>query len=126
MNILGRRILAFLIDELLVMLFMMLLSLVPLNMNTDTLGAVWLDLLYYFALLSCMFILIFKDIIGGQSIGKRIMKIKVVDLYDNKPNIFRLILRNITIFIWPVEFLLLLLGKRKIGDILAKTEIIAC
>ena len=65
-----------------------------------------------------------KDIIGGQSIGKRIMRIKIIAKDGGKPSIFRLILRNITISIWPIEFIILSLGKEKLGDRIAKTKII--
>ena len=72
--------------------------------------------MYYIFLLVFMFIYFFKDVINGQSIGKRIMKIKVVDLNGNKASLFNLIIRNITIFIWPVEALLVLLNKERLGD----------
>ena len=52
------------------------------------------------------------------------MKIKVVDLNDNKPSLLNLIIRNITIIIWPVEALLVLLDKERLGDRLAKTKVI--
>ena len=52
------------------------------------------------------------------------MKIKVVDLNGNKASLFNLIIRNITILIWPVEALLVLLNKERLGDRLAKTKVI--
>lgn len=80
----------------------------------------------FFAL--CIFlalpIIYFKDIVHGQSFGKKLLKIKVVDYNGNTPSIFKLILRNITIMIWPVEVLLLLLEKEKLGDRIAKTKIV--
>ena len=71
-----------------------------------------------------MCIYFFKDIINGQSIGKRIMRIRVVDLNGKKPSLFKLVIRNITIFIWPVEALLVLLDKQRLGDRLAKTKVV--
>ena len=65
-----------------------------------------------------------RDVIGGQSIGKRIMRIKVVDKNGEKASVSRLVLRNITAYIWPVEALLMLLKKERIGDRLAKTRVI--
>ena len=66
--------------------------------------------LYYIFLLAFMFIYFFKDVINGQSIGKRIMKIKVVDLNGNKASLFNLIIRNITsiantkhIIMWSIK-----------------------
>ena len=72
------------------------------------------DMLYYFA----------KDVVNGKSIGKRIAKIKVVRVDGNAPSILQLIIRNVTILIWPVEALLLLAGKKKLGDMLAKTDVV--
>ncbi len=54
------------------------------------------------------------------------MKIRVVDKNKNLPNILKLIVRNITIFIWPVEAILVLLNKKKIGDRLTKTDVEQC
>ncbi|MEE1046311.1 MAG: RDD family protein, partial [Clostridia bacterium] len=65
-----------------------------------------------------------KDVIGGQSIGKKIVHIKVVNADESKANLLQLIIRNITILIWPIEMIILLLGKRKIGDVISKTMIV--
>ena len=67
-----------------------------------------------------------KDIINGQSIGKRIMKIAIrSDIDNSKVSIVRLILRNIFIFIWPIDLLVFLCSKQKkrLGDILNRTDI---
>ena len=85
-------------------------------------------LAYYYAIGLCIIYLLFigKDIIGGQSIGKRIAKIKVVDSVGNIPNIIRLFIRNITIFIWPIEAIFILLEKPRIGERITKTRVIEC
>lgn len=75
-------------------------------------------------LLLIILLFIAKDAIKGQSIGKKFMKIKVVDIQGGKPSVFRLILRNITICIWPVESILVLLNKKKFGDRLAGTDVV--
>ena len=66
---------------------------------------------------------VFKDIIG---IGKRIYKIKVIStLTNNNPNMWQIVLRNIKIFIWPIEaYLVLMKQKLRLGDRLAKTDIV--
>ncbi len=117
----GKRILAFLIDHIIICFAFALFVMVEMFVKTD------FELfrkIYYIFLLAFMFIYFFKDIINGQNIGKRIMKIKVVDLNENKPSLFNLIVRNITILIWPVEALLVLLDKERLGDRLAKTKVI--
>lgn len=68
---------------------------------------------------------IFKDI-SGKSVGKHATNIKIVCSNDNmsSPNVFKKILRNITIIILPVEVFMIMFGKTRIGDRIAKTKII--
>ena len=114
---LGKRILAFAIDYMSVMIFFSVLSFVPVkNLNRSLLIS------YTFFIIFGEVYFIIKDIFG-RSLGKRIMGIKIVRVDGRKPSIIRLILRNITISIWPVEIVLLLLGKEKLGDRLAKTRL---
>ena len=117
----GKRILSFLIDHIIIFFAFALLGMVEMFVHTDY-ELFWK--IYYIFLLAFMFIYFFKDVINGQSIGKKIMKIKVVDLNDNKPSLFNLIIRNITILIWHVEALLVLLDKERLGDRLAKTKVV--
>jgi len=69
----------------------------------------------------------FRDIVKGQSIGKRVLGIGVRDIYDNfaVPSASRLFLRQIFSFIWPVEFLVLIFSSenKKIGDKIAGTGV---
>lgn len=80
----------------------------------------------YYHLLLIAFVLIYllKDIMKGQSIGKRIAKIKVVNQSGDTPKFSSLIIRNITLVIWPVEAILVLFGKPRLGDRLAKTMVV--
>jgi uncharacterized RDD family membrane protein YckC len=66
-----------------------------------------------------------KDIFKGRSIGKRLFGLRVIDKNNNNnvPGIIRLMLRNLTILIWPIELLMLITTKRRIGDIIAKTNV---
>ena len=71
-------------------------------------------------------LIMFKDIIGNQSIGKRIFKLKVVTLQGQKPNVFQFFVRNILALIWPLEaFMLVILDKPRIGDLIARTKVVA-
>ena len=66
-----------------------------------------------------------KDLIfKNQSIGKKIMKLEIVNKENEKPNKFILICRNLTVFIWPLEIILLLIFNKRIGDILFNTQVV--
>ena len=84
-------------------------------------------LLFAFALLPVFLVYCFRDIVKGQSIGKRLLGIGVRDINDKfaVPPASRLFLRQIFSFIWPVEFLVLIFSgeNRKIGDKIAGTEV---
>ena len=73
-------------------------------------------------LIDCVFL--FKDAAGGQSVGKRVKKIKVVLKSGEDADVLRLIARNITFVIWPIEALLVILGRERIGDKLARTKVV--
>ena len=73
-------------------------------------------------LLDCVYL--FKDVVGGQSIGKRMKKIKVVLKSGEDADVLRLIARNITFVIWPIEAILVVMGRERIGDKLAKTMVV--
>ncbi|QIX62082.1 RDD family protein [Hymenobacter sp. BT18] len=67
-----------------------------------------------------------KDIINGQSIGKRITKVQVV---DNNTGLvaspMKCLLRNVFCVIWPLEVLMTLINPgRRLGDLLAGTRIV--
>ena len=75
---------------------------------------------------------IFKDCLLGMSFGKCLLGIAVRDSidYNKTPVVYRLILRNVSLLflplLWPIEFIAILLGneKRRIGDRIAKTDVI--
>ena len=124
-----KRILAFIIDIFILALLYMIIGIIPMY---DDLILISEDLNKYFYIVFGMALLIItlafigKDAINGQSIGKRITKIKVVDDKGYIANIFKCIIRNITIYIWPIEALLVLLDKKKLGDRLAGTNVVEC
>lgn len=67
-----------------------------------------------------------KDLKNGQSMGRKSTSIRVVGINEENASYLSLILRNIFIFIWPIEILILLLNpqKRRIGDLVFKTKVI--
>lgn len=72
-------------------------------------------------------IFIFKDIVGGRSIGKRIAGLKVIANDGKVPSIFKLIARNLFMpFIFIDVFIVLVRrDQKKIGDILGKSNVYA-
>ena len=68
---------------------------------------------------------IFKDVFKNGSLGKRIMKLKIIDS-ETKENAStgKRILRNITWIISWIEFLVYLAAKKRLGDMLAKTDVV--
>ena len=121
---LSKRIIAFFIDFIpLGLLFNLLLSCIMLT-TEKTMFELVDNGVYYIILCLLGLLWCFKDIFNGASIGKRVVKLRVVDENNKKPPIYRLILRNLTAIIWPVEAFLLLSKYNKLGDKFAKTQVV--
>lgn len=84
-----------------------------------------------FALCAMVFVIIYfcalplKDVIHKRSFGKKICHLRIVTQKGESPTVFQLIIRNLTVYIWPVEVILVLCNKRRIGDIVSKTLVVA-
>lgn len=67
-----------------------------------------------------------KDILNGQSIGKRLLKLQVIDnVTKTVASPLKCLLRNITIIIWPVEVIVVLFTPaRRLGDRIANTSVL--
>ncbi|NLI71926.1 MAG: hypothetical protein GX361_04255 [Bacteroidales bacterium] len=65
-----------------------------------------------------------KDNINGQSIGKRLYKLRVVDNYYEELNTSILIGRNLFVFFAPIELILLIYYDKRIGDKMLKTKVV--
>jgi uncharacterized RDD family membrane protein YckC len=71
--------------------------------------------------------LFFEDAIGGQSIGKRVMRIAVVGAASRRPcNLFQSLTRNLSIVVFNVFDILMIVGKKKLrlGDRIAGTIVV--
>ena len=69
-----------------------------------------------------MVILLSKDLIG---IGKRIMKIQIINCQTGETaQWYHRFLRNVTLILMPVEMILILLNRPRLGDRLCKTDVI--
>ncbi|UII22260.1 RDD family protein [Fulvivirga ligni] len=67
-----------------------------------------------------------KDSFNGRSIGKRALKLQVVNYKTGEPAApLRCLVRNLLCIIWPIEVIVTLINpNRRIGDMLAGTEVI--
>ncbi len=80
----------------------------------------------YIIMLVGMGIMVFRDV-WGRSIGKKLLKLKIVNHKDgSKAKFYQRLLRNITSFIMVVEvvFVLIRSDRRRLGDLIAGTDVI--
>ncbi len=70
-----------------------------------------------------------KDIFGGRSVGKRVfgLYVRKYDNFEKNPKIHKLIIRNLFLLIWPIEFIIIVIDKnsRRLGDKIANTQVVA-
>ncbi len=72
--------------------------------------------------------LFFEDALGGQSIGKRVMRIAVIGVASRRPcNLFQSLIRNLSIMVFGVFDVLMIVGNKKLrlGDRMAGTVVVA-
>ncbi|WP_165044436.1 RDD family protein [Dysgonomonas sp. ZJ709] len=120
-SLLSRRIKAIIIDFFILFILTIVLLVIILIVNKDK-----YDFIYCYALLMCIVYstCFLKDIIGGQSLGKRIYKLQVKNDKGKVPPTKILILRNIFVFIYPIEIILCFVNNgRRLGDIILKTKV---
>ena len=93
--------------------------------NPDISEEIWILLVALFFIVIIFFVYGLRDVYKGQSVGKLALGIGVRELTDNfaVPPVSKLFLRQIFSFMWPVEFLVLIISRdgQKIGDKIAGT-----
>lgn len=129
---LGERIAARLID--LAVFFVIYISFIILSLATGIaqLGIVFSVLLWTYFACYVFYNLICEIFVNGQSIGKRIMKIKVISLDGAQPSlgqyfirwIFRLVDFLFTVQVGGLVSVAVTENKQRIGDIIAGTTVI--
>ncbi|AGA59275.1 MAG: RDD family protein [Thermobacillus sp.] len=120
-----KRLVAYFIDHTLVCLMFgpvlaLWLILNP-DVNFETAQSVM-----YLAMIPAIALLLLRDCLNGRSPGKRLLKLRVVDAdRGTMPEQRRLILRNVTLLILPVDLLVFLISRgRRIGDFLSGTQVV--
>ncbi|RTQ51402.1 hypothetical protein EJV47_06245 [Hymenobacter gummosus] len=75
--------------------------------------------------LGFMLLYMLKDSFRGQSLAKRVLRLRVVDRREGRPaSVLRCFVRNLTIWIWPVEVLFAFFNpSRRLGDFIAGTRV---
>lgn len=70
-----------------------------------------------------LLMMIFRDLIfNGRSLGKRITRMTVANASDgSRPKWYKLILRNLPYFIYFIDFFVLIINGRSLGDMLTDT-----
>jgi uncharacterized RDD family membrane protein YckC len=96
------------------------------NYSTDKNLVSFYSLITLIPWLILLFITLNKDCLNGRSAGKRTFGFKIVDYKTKDPaNNFQCMLRNITMYAWPLEVIMILTNPgRRIGDFIANTEVI--
>jgi len=119
-QVLGLRIAAFFIDMTFIMVIMFgagfLIGIDRLNNNVVlALGYMCFILLLYFN----------KDIINGESIGKKLLRLKIYKIDGGESSKILLFIRNLFLIIWFLELIVILINNKgkRLGDIITKTEI---
>ncbi len=120
----GKRIVAFIIDHAIISF----ITLIPFFLLAKDFASIEnFNVFMPVVMLIALVVYAFKDIFKGRSIGKRIVGLYVRDYVDpaKTPDLIKLIIRNLLVFIWPVEFFILIKDKdgRRLGDKLAKTQV---
>jgi len=77
-------------------------------------------------LILCFLLITLKDcVFKNASIGKKLLKLKVVKNDGTNPQFADLLKRNIPIVILlPIEILVMIISVKRIGDIWSKTEVV--
>jgi uncharacterized RDD family membrane protein YckC len=124
-NLLSRRFVSIMIDIPILTLIMIFLSaLFTIMINHYGFGERYVIIQ---AVAVMFFVVFLKDCFKGQSFGKRLLKLRVVNTTDEEPaSLGRLIFRNLTLIIWPVDVIMLFVNpEQRLGDMIASTKVVS-
>ena len=116
----GKRFGAYLIDTLVVVLLAVIVGIIVVALDKPSL----IILAYVIGL---AYVFLKEQVMGGQSVGHKVMGYKVVkeDGSSIKGDFVASLLRNITLMIpVPVDAVLVLMDKPRLGDNIAKTKVV--
>ena len=74
---------------------------------------------------SFLLLLLYKDIIfANASLGKKLLKIKLKSLDEQRLSFLLVLKRTIPLVLLPVEIVLIILNNKRIGDVWANTIVV--
>jgi len=119
MNIMNKRIEAFVIDVIVLMIVSSPFFLISVWLNNSML---WMS----FALALIYSFLFCKDVSGGRSFGKQKAGLCILsEKSELIPSTTRLILRNIFYILWPIEIILFFCNSgKRLGDLIMRTKVV--
>ena len=108
--------------QTILMVFLLIIPLLESGNNNDIIPII----IRFFIISYCsMSFLIIRDILGKRSIGKIIMKLKIVNKIDgNESNTQKRFLRNLTWLLGPLDIIIFLITKERLGDKIFGTNVV--
>lgn len=119
-----KRMVAFIIDVIFFAVIMIAAALIATSVSGITIFEKAIAIIGAIIMQISMLGVFLKDVFFGMSIGKKITGIRVISCDGGNISILQAIFRNITFLIWPIEILLLLDGRERLGDRLSKTKVV--
>ncbi len=124
-SITGRRVGAFLVDSF-IFSIVFIFPFIAYILSMDDTSHFFL--IFYSLYFACILFFALKDVFG-RSFGKWLFGLGLINVDDpqQKPTVLRRILRNLTVFIWPVEAIVMLrnIDRRRLGDRLGHTMVVS-
>ncbi len=81
--------------------------------------------IYLQAVLRSLVYMFTKDSFTGQSIGRRLLNISIIDKSSSEAiSPVKALVRNIFLMIWPIEIIVLFVTGKRIGDIVTNSRIV--
>lgn len=118
LGVIPKRLLAAYIDLIIITLLGLLISLVQ-NFSK-------LDAIFNVPMYSMFMFLVLKDVVYKEgSPGKKILMLQIIpEERSDIVHYLKRIIRNSTLIIWPIEVIVLIIFKKRIGDMICVTDVI--
>jgi len=118
-KLIKKRLKAFLIDTIILEVGVVILIILMININKSFLYIYSLTAIIIYSLFFC------KDLINGQSIGKRVLKLQITTENGEAESLRNIIVRNMIALLQPIDILYMINNKgKRLGDIICKTKVV--